>query len=64
MNFLALVFGSFVVLLLAIAAMGLGVLFGRRAIAGSCGGVASRCAGCANIKTCPRQKAKANQRQD
>ncbi len=36
---------SFVVLLLAVAAMAVGVLFGRAPIRGSCGGVAG--AGCA-----------------
>ena len=64
MNFLALVVGSFVVLLMAIAAMAIGVFFGRSAIAGSCGGVASRCAGCANLKTCRRRAASTARRED
>ncbi len=38
---------SFVVLMLAVAAMAVGVIFGRAPIRGSCGGVAGQsCAAC------------------
>lgn len=37
---------SFIVIALAIAGMAIGVMFGRPAIKGSCGGVAGECAHC------------------
>lgn len=37
---------SFIVILAAIAGMAIGVMFGRPAIKGSCGGIAGECAHC------------------
>ena len=56
MSFLALFIASFIALVGAIAAMAVGVLFGRRAISGSCGGIAGRCAGCGGSGECPRRR--------
>ncbi len=44
---------SFIVILLAIAAMAIGVVFGRPSIKGSCGGIAGECPHC-TVK-CRRQ---------
>lgn len=56
MSVAAVFFASFVAVLGAVAAMALGVVFGRRAISGSCGGIAGRCAGCAGAASCPRRR--------
>jgi hypothetical protein len=37
---------SFLVMLIAVLGLSLGVLFGRRPISGSCGGIGSRCGAC------------------
>ena len=43
-------FASFIVLALAVAAMAVGVIFGRSPIRGSCGGVAGGgCAACTGV---------------
>ncbi len=48
------VFASFIVLALAVAAMAVGVIFGRSPIRGSCGGVAGGgCAAC--TEACERR---------
>lgn len=59
MSFATVLLASFVTVLAAVAAMAIGVLFGRRAISGSCGGIAGRCAGCAGTGACPRKRANA-----
>ncbi len=52
---------SFIVLLLVIAGMGVGVLNGRRAISGSCGGLnGGRCELCSGNCEDKRRKGKAN----
>lgn len=44
------VFATFVVIVLAVAAMAVGVIFGRAPIRGSCGGVAGGgCAACTGV---------------
>lgn len=52
---------SLAIMLLAILAMGVGVLFGRRPISGSCGGLnqAGGCALCSGSGTCEKRKAQA-----
>jgi len=52
---------SFVVILLAIAGMSVGVLNGRRAISGSCGGLnGGRCELCSGNCKSKRRKGKSN----
>ncbi len=48
---------AFIVILVSLAGLGIGVLLGRSALAGSCGGLA--CAGCrqAGDKACKRNSA-------
>lgn len=59
---------SFVVILLAVAAMSLGVLFGRRPIRGSCGGIAGggcgACTGRCERRTGEHQHTTANREKD
>lgn len=45
---------TFAFLLLVMAAMAIGVIFGRRAIKGSCGGLGG--ANCACVNKCAKQK--------
>jgi hypothetical protein len=48
---------SFVVILLVIAGMSIGVLNGRRAISGSCGGLSGgRCELCSGSSECKKKK--------
>ncbi len=47
-------FVTFVVMLVVIALMAIGVMFGRRAIKGSCGGVNS--ANCVCVEKCEKRK--------
>jgi len=52
---------SFVVILLVIAGMSVGVMNGRRAISGSCGGLnGGRCELCTGKGNCKRSKGKSN----
>jgi len=50
-------FISFVIMVLAVAGMAVGVIFGRPAIKGSCGGIAGECRHC-TVK-CRRRKSAA-----
>ena len=45
---------TFIIIVLAIAGMAIGVIFGRPAIKGSCGGVAGKCPHC--TVTCRRRE--------
>jgi hypothetical protein len=45
---------AFIIMVLAMAAMAVGVIFGRPAIKGSCGGLAGECAHC--TLRCRRRK--------
>lgn len=66
---MAIFLSSFVIIVLAVAAMALGVLFGRRPIAGSCGGLnafegGEGCSACSNpcAARAARQRADAAKR--
>jgi hypothetical protein len=41
-SFLLVLFGTFAVFAIVIAGMAIGVMFGRRSISGSCGGLANK----------------------
>ena len=41
-SFLLLLFGTFAIFAIVIAGMAVGVMFGRRSISGSCGGLANK----------------------
>lgn len=57
MNYLSMFLVTFVVMLSVIGAMAIGVIFGRRAISGSCGGIAGngRCEWCAGDGVCKKK---------
>lgn len=58
MNFAVVFFLSFAVILAVVTAMAVGVLFGRRAIRGSCGGLNAE-GGCALCRgECPKRAAR------
>jgi len=63
MNFVSLFVLVAIALFLVIAAMAVGVAFGRKPISGSCGGLGNQeqdgsCSLCSNRDTCPESKAK------
>lgn len=60
MNIVALTIGlSFIVMLLVIVGMSVGVMNGRRAISGSCGGLnGGRCELCSGKSDCKKKRRK------
>ncbi len=58
MNYLALLLVTFLIVLSAIAAMSIGVLFGRQALSGSCGGVGAngKCPRCTGDGVCKKRR--------